>query len=382
MTVERLLNTAHQLLREGRLDGAITAYAALLKERPDDWSVANRLGDLYVQTGRLDEAVAEFTRIARSLFERDLLSKAAAVYKKVLKMVPGDEQARGQLVDIALRQGFLVDAITHLTTVAEHRRAAGDDDGALEVAQRIAHLRRPATAPQHVTVQRVQGVARPPQEGDTGDQSTDMPRLASQASPSVSGPEQVPGVDTACSASDAWDANRASTGPVRQTEEDAEPAGEDRQLQLTLMLIDNEILAGRLKRARQLVLTVLAESTTGTARIVDLAKRMIADDGDATVMCVDALLEAAKHGKDGERMIAAARSLAAWVPKQLEGGRWPAERLQRLARIDAAARLELMRRESNGIPDAFPDLTTGAYPDGRPDSSHPPALASAVAAVV
>jgi protein involved in temperature-dependent protein secretion len=144
VTAEPTLNDAHRLLREGRVDSAIDAYTALLKDRPDDWTTANRLGDLYVQTGQMDAAVEQFSHVAHCLVERNLLPKAAALYKKVLKVVPGDESTRSQLVDLALRQGFLVEAIGHLTAMAEQRRASGDDAGALEVQHRIDSLRRPA----------------------------------------------------------------------------------------------------------------------------------------------------------------------------------------------------------------------------------------------
>jgi hypothetical protein len=90
--------------------------------------------------------------------------------------------------------------------------------------------------------------------------------------------------------------------PAAETEgviagERTEPTLEDRLLQLKMKLIEDEVQAGRLKRARQLVLTVLSDAHGGAERIVDLAKRMAADTGDATVMCVDALLEAARDGR-------------------------------------------------------------------------------------
>lgn len=129
VTVEQTLDDAHRLLRQGKVDDAIEVYAEVLEERSDDWPAANRLGDLYVQAERLDEAVEQFTRVAQYLWERGRFPKAAALYKKVLKLRPEDESARDQLSDIALRQGFLVDALAHLTTIVDHRRAAGDDEG-------------------------------------------------------------------------------------------------------------------------------------------------------------------------------------------------------------------------------------------------------------
>ena len=145
VTAEPTLNDAHRLLREGQGDSAIDAYTALLKDRPDNWITANRLGDLYVQTGQLDAAVEQFSHVAHCLVERDLLPKAAALYKKVLKVTPGDEATRSQLVDLALRQGFLVEAIGHLTAMAKQRRATGDDAGGLKVQHGINSLRRPAS---------------------------------------------------------------------------------------------------------------------------------------------------------------------------------------------------------------------------------------------
>ena len=378
VTVERTLDDAHRLLRQGKVDGAIEVYVEVLEERPDDWPAANRLGDLYAQAERLDEAVEQFTGVAQYLWERDLLPKAAALYKKVLKLRPEDELARDRLAEIALRQGFLVDALAHLTALVDHRRAAGDDEGTIAVEQRIGQLRQraaedAATAAASSPEPERPGLKdageldpRPPGAGDAGEQSSDSPVAAAGAAPADSSPVQAPLVEPA-----------AETESIVAGER-TEPTLEDRLLQLKMKLIEDEVQAGRLKRARQLVLTVLSDAHGGAERIVDLAKRMAADTGDATVMCSDALLEAARDGTDGASAIAAVRTLAAWVPQQPEGGQWPAERLQRLARIDAAARLELMRRESDAILEAFPDLSPGELRDA-PGSSRSPSPPSAVA---
>jgi len=359
VTVERTLDDAHRLLRQGKVDGAIEVYAEVLEEQPDEW-----LGDLYVQAERLDEAVEQFTRVAQYLWERGLLPKAAALYKKVLKLRPDDEPARDRLAEIALRQGFLVDALAHLTAIVDHRRAAGDDEGAIAVEQRIGQLRQRAAEDAATAAAPLPEPERPGPK-DAGEQSSDSPVAAAGGAPADSSPVQPPLVDP------------ASEPEGIMTGEHAEPTLEDRLLQLKIKLIEDEVQAGRLKRARQLVLTVLSDAHGGAERIVDLAKRMAANTGDATVMCVDALLEAAR---DEAGTIAAVRTLAAWVPQQPEGGQWPAERLQRLARIDTAARLELMRRESDAILEAFPDLSTGELrdaPDSSQSTSPPSAVASA-----
>ena len=361
MTVEPTLDDAHRLLREGRVDSAIDAYTALLKNRPDDWTTANRLGDLYVQTGQLDAAVEQFSHVAQCLVERNLLPKAAALYKKVLKVAPGDESTRSQLVDLALRQGFLVEALGHLTAMAEQRRATGDHAGALEVQHRIDSLRRPALAATE---------AAPAERVDPDDTQVAMAPLPTEPD-----------------AREEATAVREATGPgptatVTQSEGRVERTAQDPQRQLKLQLIEDEVRAGRLKRARQLVLVVLSEASDATEHILDLAKRLTAEAGDATVMCADALLDSARRGQAPPTNIAAVRSLAAWVPAQPEGGQWPAGRLDRLARIDAAAALELAPEKRHSLEEIGPDLTTGAEATTSRAPSPAPPFTSAVAAAV
>ena len=209
MTVERTLDDAHRLLRQGKVDGAIEVYAGVLEERPDEWPAANRLGDLYVQAERLDEAVEQFTRVAQYLWERGLLPKAAALYKKVLKLRPDDEPARDRLAEIALRQGFLVDALAHLTAIVDHRLAAGDDEGAIAVEQRIGQLRQRAAEDAATAAAPLPEPERPgpkdageldphpPDAGDAGEQSSDSPVAAAAGAPADSSPVQPPLVDPA-----------------------------------------------------------------------------------------------------------------------------------------------------------------------------------------
>jgi tetratricopeptide (TPR) repeat protein len=360
VTVEQTLNEAHRLLRAGRVDDAIAAYLHVLKERPDNWTTANRLGDLYVQTGQLDQAVEQFSKVARCLVERELFPKAAALYKKVLKIVPGDESTRERLVDIAVRQRFLVDAISHLNVMAEQRRATGDDAGALEVQHRIDLLRHPAA---EITLAAPEPAAR------------------------RQGPDEVsPDEIHLGSVAEAGIATETPTAPLiahRPTEAHAELTTEERQRQLALTLIENEVRAGRLKRARQLVLNVLSESSDAAEQVLDLAKRLMAETGDATVMCADSLLEAARRAKEGSSKIEAIRALAAWVPQQPEAQSWPEGRLQRLARIDAAAVLEIPAGTPQPIAlGASSERPTDEDPSGRRSSSPAPPPTSAVAAAV
>jgi tetratricopeptide (TPR) repeat protein len=137
---EGALKRAEKALRQGRVDAAIEEYLRIIEAQPRDWNSANALGDLYVRSGQTDKGVAQYTRIAEHLAEEGFFPKAAALYKKILKVRPDDERTLIQLADLSARQGLLADAKATLTMVAERRRVKGDRKGAAEMQVRIGTL--------------------------------------------------------------------------------------------------------------------------------------------------------------------------------------------------------------------------------------------------
>lgn len=137
---EATLKKAEKLLRQGKLDGAIAEYVRLVEEQPKDWSSVNALGDLYARAGQVDNASAQFIRIADHLYGEGFMPKAAAVYKKSLKIKPDDQHTLMRLAEIATRQGVFVDAKTYYRQLAERRRKKGDEAGATEIVIRLGEV--------------------------------------------------------------------------------------------------------------------------------------------------------------------------------------------------------------------------------------------------
>jgi tetratricopeptide (TPR) repeat protein len=137
---EAALKRAEKLLRQGKLAGAIEEYVRLIEDQPRDWNAINALGDLYVRAGDTDRAVAQFTRVADHLFGEGFLQRAAALYKKALKVQSQHEHTLSQLAEIAARQGVLVDAKTYLRQLEEVRRGRGDQNGVAECRARLGAL--------------------------------------------------------------------------------------------------------------------------------------------------------------------------------------------------------------------------------------------------
>jgi tetratricopeptide (TPR) repeat protein len=137
---EAALKTAEKALRQGRIDAAIAEYVKIVEAQPRDWNSANALGDLYVRANQIDKGVAQYIRIADHLATEGFYSKAAALFKKILKVKADDEYSLLQLAELSVKQGTLADAKQFFQQVAERRRARGDKRGAAEMSVRLGTL--------------------------------------------------------------------------------------------------------------------------------------------------------------------------------------------------------------------------------------------------
>ena len=142
MAVDRdeTLKKAEKLLKQGKMAAAIEEYVRLVEDKPDDWNSANALGDLYVKAGQADRAAEQFSRAADHLYGEGFFPRASAVYKKVLKVRSNDDHALWQLADIAGRNGLLLDARSHYNRLIQDRRAAGNEQGAVDCVIRLGQL--------------------------------------------------------------------------------------------------------------------------------------------------------------------------------------------------------------------------------------------------
>jgi tetratricopeptide (TPR) repeat protein len=137
---DETLKKAEKLLRQGRLEAAIAEYQRVVDAFPRDWNTANTLGDCFYRAHQVESAAAQYDRIADHFLQEGFFPKAAALYKKSLKINPHDEHALRQAAEIAIRQGTLAEAKQYLGTLAERRRASGDAKGAAAILLRIGTL--------------------------------------------------------------------------------------------------------------------------------------------------------------------------------------------------------------------------------------------------
>jgi tetratricopeptide (TPR) repeat protein len=137
---DETLKKAEKLLKQGKVAAAIEEYVRLVEDKPSDWNSANTLGDLYVKSGDAQRAADQFNRAADHLYGEGFFSRASAVYKKVLKVSSGDDHALWQLADIAGRNRLSLDARSYYSRLIQDRRAAGNEEGAVDCLVRLGRL--------------------------------------------------------------------------------------------------------------------------------------------------------------------------------------------------------------------------------------------------
>lgn len=290
---EDTLKKAEKLLRQGRLDGAIAEYVRVVEDQPRDWNTANTLGDLYVRANQPEKAGAQYARIADHFFQDGFYPKAAALYKKILKITPDNEAAQLHLADISARQGLLMDARSYLTTVAARRRARGDVRGVDEIVVRLGSI-DPADLEARLAAARVvaasgdeQGAARRYRDlyADLLEKGRESDALQALREAVRFNRDDLEGrviLATAAAASGDLQAARDHL--------DRETAGENPAL--LAALADIELRSGEFEKAREVLTALLALDGDRRHAVVELGWTLTDSNPDAAFICIDAAVDA------------------------------------------------------------------------------------------
>jgi tetratricopeptide (TPR) repeat protein len=321
---EDTLKKADKLLRQGRLDAAIAEYVRVVEDQPRDWTTANTLGDLYVRAKQSDKAVAQYARIARHFFEDGFYPKAAALYKKILKITPDDEESQLQLADLSARQGLLADAKAYYQAVAARRRARNDRRGADEIVVRLGTV-DPGDIEARTAAARL--------VADNGDQKGAAALLrALHADLAEKGREHEALVALGEAVRlDPLDAEgrgllakaALAAGDIQGARGylDRKAAGEDPSL--LRALVDLELRAGQLQDARELLRNLLTLNNALRHDLTAEGWALLSDAlPDAAFVCIDAAIDAAVAVREFEEAASTLQEFiarrSAYVPALLK----------------------------------------------------------------
>lgn len=312
---EDTLKKAEKLLRQGRLDAAIAEYARVVGDQPGDWATTNTLGDLYVRAGQTDKAAEQYSRIAGHFMSDGFYSKAAAIYKKLLKLNPQDEATLLSLAEISQKQGLLADAKAHLNAVAARRKGRGDRAGAAAIVVRLGSVdpadfdARAAAARTLVEMGDEEGAAARfrVMYDDLLEKGRQEEAVAALREAVALNPyDQENRVILAKAAIAAGDLEGARAHLDRQA------AGDDPLLLMALLEI--ELKSGRLEAVRELLTPLLALGRGERQRIVDLGWSIAETNPEPAYILIEAVVNADAAAKEYADAAAMLQEFVARIP--------------------------------------------------------------------
>src|SRR5215217_5475547 len=136
----KVLKAAEKSLSQGKINAAIKEYRQIVDNDADDLTTLNMLGDLYVRSGKKEEAVSCFERIAEHYSAQEFDLKAIAMYKKIERLRTHDPVIALKLAELYAAQGLVHDARAQYLVVADAYTRSGDNRKALDVLHKIADL--------------------------------------------------------------------------------------------------------------------------------------------------------------------------------------------------------------------------------------------------
>jgi tetratricopeptide (TPR) repeat protein len=113
------INRVHQLARIGSLRSAMDEAYDAVQHAPTYLPLHTLMGDLLIQDGRSQDAIAKFTVVAHAYSVRGEVVQATKLLRRVIQLAPMDLSARTRLIDQLVAIGQIDKAIKEYLELAE-----------------------------------------------------------------------------------------------------------------------------------------------------------------------------------------------------------------------------------------------------------------------
>lgn len=109
--VLRSLAAAQDFAEQGMWDAALDELFLTLTVVPTSLLIHRQIGEILLQRGETEEALAKFQTIADVYQVRGNITQAAAMYERILQLAPMDVGVRSRLIDLLIDQGDIEKAL-------------------------------------------------------------------------------------------------------------------------------------------------------------------------------------------------------------------------------------------------------------------------------
>ncbi len=136
----KVLDAARKHAQKGAKQKALKEYDKLLAADPRDAKLMLEVGDAYRRWGQVEEAIAQYNKVASQFRQDGFDARAVAVYKQILNLDPKRYETHVSLGDLYQHMGLDAEAIGALQTAADGYHKEGNKPKALELLRKMAAL--------------------------------------------------------------------------------------------------------------------------------------------------------------------------------------------------------------------------------------------------
>ncbi len=129
-----------ELQAKGEINKAISELEKAIKDYPQEGSLFNILGDLYIKVNRQKDALNIYEQGAYALFEETFYSNAVSMCKKILRLDKDRTEIYKLLGDCHKELGLFVEAANYYLEYAERKMKNNEIDAALKTYEAIKEL--------------------------------------------------------------------------------------------------------------------------------------------------------------------------------------------------------------------------------------------------
>ncbi len=113
------INHVHQLARAGKLRAAMEEAYDAVQHAPTYLPLHILIGDLLIQQGRVEDAIAKFMVIAHAYGVRGEAAQATQLLRRIIQLAPMNMVARTRLIDQLVARGQVDEAINEYLDLAD-----------------------------------------------------------------------------------------------------------------------------------------------------------------------------------------------------------------------------------------------------------------------
>lgn len=139
---DKLIEEAQKMALRGQLDKAIKAYRQVVAMDATAINQRQRLAELLLKAGSVDEARVEFESIGKYYAGNGFYLKAIAVYKKLQMLFKDDIGIVLNLAELNEKHGLGANAITEYRQAYEYYKNRADDNEALRILEKMHNVDR------------------------------------------------------------------------------------------------------------------------------------------------------------------------------------------------------------------------------------------------